>query len=59
MEGEPAQAIAQDRSATAVDGTVRLFLPPGEVVRVSIISEDGDVLRSFKYVAETAGSGTD
>ncbi len=49
---EPAEAIALDRCESDSSGTVTLFLPPGETVRVTVLSADQSELKVIEYVVD-------
>lgn len=52
VQNEPPEAIALDRSESRPNGSVTLFLPPGETVRISVLSADQNELKVIEYVVD-------
>ena len=49
---EPAEAISLDRCESEPNGAVTLFLPPGETVRITVLSADQSELKVIEYVVD-------
>jgi hypothetical protein len=55
VASEPPDAIPLDRAEVIDAETVRLFLPPGETIVLSVFAESGEPLRTDEYVVPRAG----